>query len=51
VQMPDMPNVIYGNVDEEAARRIVRKHILKRQLVNDHIFDRPAADIIQDGGK
>ncbi len=45
VRMPGMPDIIYGKVDAETAKRIVRKHILGKTLVNDHIFDRPAADI------
>ena len=44
-----MPTVIYGNVDAEVARRIVRKHIIKQELVGDHIFDRPAVDIVEEG--
>ena len=45
IRMPGMPDIIYGRVDAETAKRIVRKHILGKTLVNDHIFDRPAADI------
>ncbi|MCF7943356.1 MAG: (2Fe-2S) ferredoxin domain-containing protein [Spirochaetia bacterium] len=51
VIVPGMPSVIYGNVDEDTARRIVNKHLIKKEMVNDHVFDRPAADIIKDGGK
>ena len=49
VAVPDMPRVIYGNVDAEVARRIVNEHIIGKALVSDHIFDKPAQDII-DGG-
>jgi NADP-reducing hydrogenase subunit HndB len=28
----------------------VRKHIMGKSLVNDHVFDRPAADIVEQGG-
>jgi NADP-reducing hydrogenase subunit HndB len=45
IRMDEMPTVIYGKVTEEIARKLVRKHILGRQLVNDHIYDRPAADL------
>jgi NADP-reducing hydrogenase subunit HndB len=48
VRMPDMPRVIYGKVTSDVARKIVRKHIVGKQLVNDHVFDRPAADIVED---
>ena len=44
VRVPDMPPIIYGKVDAEVARRIVRKHVVGKRLINDHIFDRPAND-------
>lgn len=44
VRVPDMPPIIYGKVDAEVARRIVRKHIVGKLLINDHIYDRPAVD-------
>ncbi|WP_372806786.1 ferredoxin [Pontiella sp.] len=47
VDVPGMPRVIYGNVDGKVARRIVREHIIEKKLVSDHIFDKPAADIIK----
>jgi NADP-reducing hydrogenase subunit HndB len=47
----DMPRVVYGNVDEKTARRIVREHIEGKALVNDHIFDKPSMDIINEDGK
>ena len=46
VDVPGMPRVIYGNVNDAVARRIVREHLIKNELVSDHIFDKPAADII-----
>lgn len=49
VRMEGMPTVIYGRVDEELAREIVWVHILKGHLIDDHIADRPAVDII--GGR
>jgi NADP-reducing hydrogenase subunit HndB len=47
VMKPGMPTIIYGNVDKSIARAIVERHILKGELINDHIFDRPAADIVK----
>lgn len=47
IVMPDMPTVIYGKVDEEVARKIVRKHIQGKAMINDHVYDRPAADIVE----
>ena len=49
ISVPGMPAVIYGNVDSEVAKKIVRKHIHGHILINDHIFDRPAVDIIEKG--
>ena len=46
IQMPDMPPVIYGNVTPDIASKIVRRHIIEKSLINDHLFDHPAADII-----
>ncbi len=42
-----MPRVIYGNVDADVARRIVNEHLIGKALVSDHIFDKPAVDIIK----
>ena len=46
VSTPALPSVIYGNVDAEVARRIVNEHLKNGSLVENHIFDKPAADII-----
>ena len=46
IRVPGMPDVIYGRVTPEVASRIVRKHILGGTLINDHLYDRPAADIL-----
>ena len=43
---PGMPTVIYGNVDSQVANEIVTKHIIGKQLLDNRILDRPAADII-----
>jgi len=47
----DMPHVVYGNVDTETGRRIVRDHLSGNALVSDHIFDKPSIDIIEKAGK
>lgn len=47
IRMPDMPTVIYGKVSPGVAAKIVRKHIVGKSLINDHIYDRPAADIVE----
>ena len=48
VAVPGMPTVIYGNVDEETAKQIVTDHVSRKLLLNDHIYDRPALDIVKD---
>jgi NADP-reducing hydrogenase subunit HndB len=47
VRVPGMPEIIYGNVDGRVARRIVADHLQEGRLVDDHIYDKPAADIIE----
>jgi NADP-reducing hydrogenase subunit HndB len=46
VMVPGMPAVIYGRVDAATAGEIVKKHIIGRELLDNHILDRPAADIV-----
>lgn len=47
VRVPGMPAVIYGGVTAEAAREIVERHVVGRQLVDHQICERPAADIMR----
>jgi NADP-reducing hydrogenase subunit HndB len=47
VIMPGMPDTIYGSVDVEVAKEIVKKHVVAKTLVDKHIFDRPAVDIVK----
>jgi NADP-reducing hydrogenase subunit HndB len=46
VIVPGMPAVIYGKVDAAVAEDIVKKHLLGRELLDGHILDRPARDIV-----
>jgi len=46
VAVPGMPNIIYGNVDAKAAHRIVKEHLIDKAPAEDHVFEKPAADII-----
>jgi NADP-reducing hydrogenase subunit HndB len=46
VIVPGMPRVIYGRVDAAFAKEIVNKHIIGRELLDNHILDRPSADIV-----
>ena len=47
VIVPEMPDVIYGKVDEAVAKDIIKKHIIGRELLNVQILNRPAADILK----
>jgi NADP-reducing hydrogenase subunit HndB len=46
VIVPGMPTVIYGRVDGTAAKEIVLKHLIGRQLLDNCILDKAAADIV-----
>ena len=46
IHMPGMPDTIYGNVDAKVAKEIVDKHIINKTLVNGHVFDKPAPDLV-----
>jgi NADP-reducing hydrogenase subunit HndB len=46
VVVPGMPTVIYGRVDAAVAKKIVETHLIGRKLLDNHIIDRPAADIL-----
>lgn len=46
VRKPGLPTVIYGKVTPAVAKAIVERHIVRDELVSEHIFDRPAVDII-----
>ncbi|MFA6844266.1 MAG: (2Fe-2S) ferredoxin domain-containing protein [Sphaerochaetaceae bacterium] len=47
VIVPGMPDVIYGKVDKATVGKIVDQHIVGKQLVTDHIYDHPSADIMK----
>ena len=49
VVMADVPNTIYGNVSPEVGRRIVTDHIMQGKMISEHVFDKPAADILKEG--
>ncbi|MDY4889153.1 MAG: (2Fe-2S) ferredoxin domain-containing protein [Sphaerochaetaceae bacterium] len=51
VVVPGMPDTIYGKVDADVARKIVKEHIVGKKLVTDHIYDRPSVDIMKNGGR
>lgn len=47
VAFPGMPTVIYGKMTKDMADELVRKHLVENTLLDSHIFDRPAADIMK----
>jgi NADP-reducing hydrogenase subunit HndB len=47
VQLPGMPDIIYGNVKADIARRIVNEHLIERKLLSGHVVDKPASDILK----
>ncbi len=47
VIMPGMPVVIYGNVDAATGRQLVNEHIINKRLIDNHICDKPAIDIVR----
>ena len=46
VRKSGTPTIVYGKVDEAVGRKIVQSHIMKGELVGEHIYDKPAADLI-----
>jgi NADP-reducing hydrogenase subunit HndB len=47
VVMSDMPDVIYGKVNADVARRVVNEHIIGKRLLENHIQDKPSIDIVK----
>ena len=39
IKSEGMPQVYYGKLDENAARTILKSHVIDRILVDDHIYD------------
>jgi NADP-reducing hydrogenase subunit HndB len=47
VRVPGMPDVIYGKLTADVAKELVEKHLVGGKLLDNHIYDRPAADIVK----
>jgi NADP-reducing hydrogenase subunit HndB len=47
VVKPGMPTIIYGKMTSDMAKDFVRKHLVEGKLLDGHIHDRPAADIMK----
>jgi NADP-reducing hydrogenase subunit HndB len=43
---PGMPAILYGGVTPVIAGKIMEEHIIKKQLLNDYVYDKPAIDIL-----
>jgi len=50
VAFPGMPTVIYGKMTQDKADELVQKHLVEQTLLDNLIFDRPAADIVASSG-
>lgn len=47
VIVPDLPNVLYGKVDEKFVLRIIEQHIGNKIIINDNIYDKPLVDVLK----
>ena len=47
VAVPGMPRVIYGQVKAEQAAQIIEQHVVGKRLLDGHILDRPAIDVMR----
>jgi len=48
VVVPGMPTVVYGRVDAAAAKAIVEKHVIGREIVAEYVLDKSGADSAQE---
>ena len=48
VKVPGMPDTIYGHVNAEIAREVIVKHVIGKELISNHVLDRPASDIMKE---
>lgn len=48
VKMIGMPDTIYGSVTPDLVPEIIEKHVLHRELVDNHVQHRPAPDMIEE---
>ena len=48
IKMVGMPDTIYGEVTPKVVTQIIEKHILNKELVDRHVYDRPAPDVIKE---
>ncbi len=48
VVMKDLPNVLYGYVDEKFAIRILEEHVEGKKVLHENILDKPYQDIYEE---
>jgi len=48
IKMNGMPDTIYGDVMAAVVPTIVEKHIMNKELVDNHVQHRPAPDMIKE---
>lgn len=46
VKVAGLPDVLYGKVNEEFARRILEQHILDKRIIDENIYDKPYLDVL-----
>ena len=44
VRVDGMPEIFYGNVNEQVAMSIVTEHIMKKQIVKNNVIFMPTKD-------
>jgi len=49
VKVTGMPDIIYGAVTPEIAKKIVECHVMRKTIVDNLIQDRPSSDILKGG--
>jgi len=47
VIVENMPTIIYGSIDAALGKKIVNQHVVNKKMIDNHICDKPAMDIIR----
>jgi len=48
IVVPGMPATIYGSLNPELAKDIVRKHVIGKQVAGGQVLEQPSADIMKE---
>lgn len=46
VKTLELPDILYGKVDEKFAIRILEEHIANNNIINENIYDKPYIDVL-----